>query len=364
MKILYLITKSNWGGAQKYVYDLATTFKQQKHEVLVAFGGNGELGERLNSAGVLTYSMPSVERDISFLKDINGTANLYKLIKKERPDILHLNSSKIAGIGSLLGRVLGVKNIVVTLHGAPFREDRSFLSKQLIYFFTWITCLLAHKVITVSKKDEIDVSGMMFVSKKVKTIYLGLPYEELPQKNKKKSETVNIVTIAELHRNKGLIYGLEAINNVIKENNRITYSIFGEGEERSNLEKYIKDNNLGEVVILEGHVPHASKRLQDFDIFILPSVKEGLPYVLLEAGRAMLPVVSTITGGIPEIVRHEDTGLLVRPKDVPNLSKEISKLIKDKKFAKKLGQSLHSHITVNFSHGKMLAETAKLYSLI
>ncbi|MCF7843951.1 glycosyltransferase family 4 protein [Candidatus Gracilibacteria bacterium] len=364
MKILYLITKSNWGGAQRYVYDLATTFSSRGHFVSVATGGKGDLINKLRAQNIPVHLISNLVRDVRLVAEIKSFAEIYKLIKKQNPDILHLNSSKAAGIGVICGRLLGVKNIVVTLHGAPFREDRPLVVKKLIYFFTWLTCLFAHKVITVSKQDEHDISNMMFLKSKVTTVYLGLVYEGLPERTVSKTRKTHIVTIAELHRNKGLIYALSAVNNLHNEGLDIMYSIFGEGEERGTLEEFIEDNELKDVVILHGHVTGVADRLHDFDLFLLPSVKEGLPYVLLEAGKAMLPVVTTTTGGIPEIVRHEDTGLLVYPKDVKCLTEELRRLIIDRKYAKKLGQSLREHVVQNFSHSKMLVETAAVYGLI
>lgn len=364
MKILYLITKSNWGGAQRYVYDLATTFTSQGHEVSVATGGSGDLISKLQAKKIPVYIMSNLVRDISILAEVRVFQEMYKLIKDTRPDILHLNSSKTAGIGALCGRLLGVPRIVFTLHGAPFREDRPWIERRLIYFFTWITCLFAHKIIAVSKQDEYDIGRMFFLKKKVSTIYLGLIYGDLQERTIPKSRKTHIVTIAELHRNKGLIHALSAVENLRNEGLDVIYSIYGEGEERKRLEEFIAVKQLGDVISLHGHVTGIADRLHDFDLFLLPSVKEGLPYVLLEAGRAMLPVVTTITGGIPEIVRHEETGLLVNSKDVENLTKELRRIIVDRKFAQKLGQSLREHVVQNFSHSKMLVGTAKVYGLI
>jgi glycosyltransferase involved in cell wall biosynthesis len=364
MKILYLITKSNWGGAQRYVYDLATTFASRGNNVSVATGGQGELVVKLQEKNIPTYTMSSLVRDVRITKEVYAFKETYKLIKEIHPDILHLNSSKASGIGVICGRLLGVKSIIVTLHGAPFREDRPWIIRRLIYFFTWITCLFAHKVITVSKQDEHDVGNMRFLRKRVATVYLGLMYKGLAERTTSKSRTTHIVTIAELHRNKGLMYALSAIDALHKEGCDIQYSIFGEGEDRKMLEEFIAMKQLGDVVTLHGHVNGVADTLRDFDLFLLPSVKEGLPYVLLEAGKAMLPVVTTTTGGIPEIVRHEETGLLVQPKDVEYLTKELRRLIVDRKFAKKLGQSLHAHVVQNFSQAKMLVETAKVYGII
>lgn len=364
MKILYLITKSNWGGAQRYVYDLATTFSSRGHDVSVATGGDGDLVGKLQAKKIPVHSMSRLVRDVRFMEEIRAFKEVYNFIKESKPDILHLNSSKAAGIGAVCGRLLGVKRVVVTLHGVPFREDRPWVIRRLIYFFTWITCLFAHNIIVVSKQDEHDLASMLFLKRKVETIYLGLIYDDLPGRTVPKSRKTHIVTIAELHRNKGLAYALSAVKNLHNEGLDIVYSIYGEGEDRKKLEEFIAMKQMGDIVSLHGHVTGVADRLHDFDLFLLPSVKEGLPYVLLEAGKAMLPVVTTTTGGIPEIVRHEETGLLVQPKDVEHLTSELRRFIIDRKFAKKLGQALHSHVVQNFSHSKMLVETSKVYGMI
>src|SRR3990167_2305563 len=106
-KILFVITKSNWGGAQRYVYDLATALHKGQFEVVVAFGGTGEAGahpgllaERLKEVGVRTIFIESFTRDIGIFRDVSAFFELLRVIKKERPDVLHLNSSKAGGIGS------------------------------------------------------------------------------------------------------------------------------------------------------------------------------------------------------------------------------------------------------------------------
>ncbi len=364
MKILYLITKSNWGGAQVYVHDLATAFKGKGHETVVAFGGHGTLEEKLKKNGVKTISIESMERDVSIMREFAVAREMYRMIKEEKPDIIHLNSSKAAGIGSIIGRMLGVKHIVVTIHGAPFREDRKYISRRLIYFFTWLTCVFAHVVITVSKQDEADLGTMFFVKNKLRTIYLGLTYDPSQQvRTNPKDRLMHIVTVGDLTKNKGHLYGLQAMEKLKNENTLFKYTIIGEGEERQKIEEFIAMKKMEDVVELVGH-RYARDVLHEYDIYFLPSIKEGLPYSLLEAGTAMLPVVATITGGVPEIIRHESTGLLAQPKDVEGLYTCLARIINDRKFGKQLGRSLHGHIVQNFSHAKMLVETAKAYGLI
>jgi glycosyltransferase involved in cell wall biosynthesis len=364
MKILYLITKSNWGGAQKYVYDLATSFSSRGHDVAVAFGGHGELAEKLELSGIRTISLDTLVRDMSIVKEFKSSLALFRLIKREKPDVLHVNSSKAGGLGAFLGRVARVPHIVFTVHGAPFREDRPVIHKTLMYVFTWLTCVFAHKVITVSNRDGHDIMNMLFVGRKVKTVYPGIIFDGMHERTVPKGREVHMLTVAELHPNKGYLYGLEAFERLYRKGLPVRYTIFGEGDDRKMIQDFLQNKGLESVVTLRGHDSQLHKEWCNYDLFLLPSIKEGLPYTLIEAGKAMLPVVSTITGGIPEIIRHEDTGLLVRPKDVGQLAHELERLVTDRNFAKKLGISLHSHVVQNFSHAKMLAETARVYGLI
>ena len=364
MKILYLITKSNWGGAQKYVYDLATAYQARKCDVAVAFGGRGELAEKLETAGIRTISLDTLVRDISIIKEVKSSLALHRLFIHEKPDVLHVNSSKAGGLGAFFGRLAGIKCIVFTVHGAPFREDRSMLTRLALYIATWGTCLFAHKVIAVSKRDEHDLGQMFFIRKKITTIYPGIFFDGAISRTTPKTRETHILTVAELHPNKGYMYGLQAIERLHSKGLQVHYTIFGEGEDRKKIEEYIHLKDLQDVVTLAGPKIVLDKEGQEYDIFLLPSIKEGLPYVLIEAGKAMLPVVSSITGGIPEIIRHEETGLLVRPKDVTQLASALERLIVDRNFAKKLGIELHSHVVQNFSHAKMLAQTARVYGLI
>lgn len=365
MKILYLITKSNWGGAQRYVYDLATAFKGKGYDVVVACGGEGELVTKLNEAQVQVRKIGSLIRDISFVKELKSFRETYLLIHKEKPEILHLNSSKAAGIGALCGYILGVPHIIYTVHGAPFREDRNNLYKTIMYFLTWVTCLMCHTVITVSKKDEWDITRMPFLSKKVCTIYNGIPFLDVPpQRTSPKNKMTHIVSIGDLTNNKGYMYALEAVDLLVKKGFSLHYTIEGEGEDREKMEAFIKERNLKEVVTLLGRTLTTKDNLHEYDIFLLASVKEGLPYVLLEAGRASMPVVTTITGGIPEIIIHEKTGLLVPVKNAQSLASELERMITSKGLATELSQNLRAHVVSTFSHSKMIAQTAKIYGTV
>lgn len=298
-KILLVITKSNWGGAQRYVYDLATNLSG--YEVVVAAGGDGELAERLRAAGVRTISVPDLVRDISLVKEFAVLRELVKLYKQERPDIVHLNSSKAGGMGALAARIAGVPRIIYTAHGWAYHEKVGILSKTFRWLASLATVLLSDRVITVSRCDErttpLGLSTTM--------IHNGIAPMTLGSGEKIRAafppDATITGTIGELNKNKNQ----QALIEEAHSNPALYVAILGEGEDRPKLEALIAHYGLTDRVKLFGFVP-VEEALRGFDRFALPSIKEGLPYVLLEAKAAGLPIIASRVGGVPDILDSTD----------------------------------------------------------
>jgi glycosyltransferase involved in cell wall biosynthesis len=309
-KILFVITKSNWGGAQRYVFDLATSLPKGEFLPMVAlghsptgetFGQPGLLAEKLRAAGIPTRTIGAMQRDISAGNDLQSFFELVNLFKAEKPDVVHLNSSKAGGLGSLAARVAGVPKIIFTAHGWPFLEKRNAFVLALIWLSSWVTALLSHKVITISEFDTRIARRMPLVGGKVVQIYNGIGQMDLASGEKIRSAFpagAHITgTIGELNKNKNQITLIEQAKN----NTEMYVAIVGEGENRQMLEEKRREYNLGDRVKLFGFMP-ASEVLKGFDVFALPSLKEGLPYVLLEAKAAGLPIEANRVGGVGEIL--------------------------------------------------------------
>lgn len=372
-KVLYIITKSNWGGAQRYVYDLATELPKENFDVVVAHGGMGELYTKLKEAGVRTIAIPSLKRDIGVRGDIKTFFALLKILKEEGPDIVHLNSSKIGGLGALASRMTHTPKVIFTAHGWAHKENRWWLSRQLIFFLSWMTVLLSHKTIVVSK-DDMDntpkllapkkstmihngISNITFIKKEVarNTLRKIMREESIPQ------NALWIGTISELHKNKGLVYAINAVGDLVRKNKNVLFFILGEGEERSLLTQSIKENRLEKNVFLTGHVPNAPSLLKAFDIFTLTSQKEGLPYTVLEAGLAELPNVASNVGGIPECIDDKKSGMLVQPKNEKEIVNALEFLIENEEKRKMFGAELQKRVRDNFTKEKMVKETLTIY---
>ena len=387
-KILYVITKSNFGGAQRYVYDIATNLHKKGFDITVAMGispadiqgEEGGLKKRLDNNKIKTITINNLSRDINVFDDLVVFFNLLKLFKKEKPDVVHLNSSKIGGIGALAARFARIPRIIFTAHGWAFNEARSPLKRLAIKFFSWVTVFLCHQVITVSEYDGQQGRTMPFVNKKITIIHNGISEITFLKKNEVRNKllgwltpeldekTVWLGTIAELHKNKGLEIAIKAISRITKdrpspadESRSFVFVIIGDGEERKNLEKLIKKERITDKVFLVGHQDNASSLLGAFDIFILPSVKEGLPYVILEAGKTKLPIIASSIGGIPEIIEDMKSGILIKPKNPNEIAEAIIYLIKNKKKMDEFGKMLHEKVVKEFSIDQMIQKTMRVY---
>ncbi|MCB9812550.1 glycosyltransferase [Candidatus Nomurabacteria bacterium] len=371
-KVLYLITKSNFGGAQKYVFELAVAAKQAGYAVVVGCGGTGKAGAatgrlvtKLQEVAIPVHSISHFMRDMSFLSDIRAFFEVWRLLRHERPEVLHVTSSKAGGIGALAGRLARVPRIIFTSHGLTVDEVwRPRWQRTLIYLGTWITLALAHQSIMITSETYQRAQKMPRMKDRVVLIKNGVaPIDFLTRTAARASlaphlppRALWIGGIGELHPNKNWSAAITALRTLPAQTHLL---IIGEGEERPKLEQLITQEQLQERVHLLGYL-EAAPHLMAFDIFVLSSQKEGLPYVLLEAGLAGLPIVASDLPGIRDIITTGETGLLVTP--TPELlATSLSMLIRDEGMRRQLGQRAQQHITSTFSITHMCTDTFKLY---
>ena len=361
-----------------------TGLPKESFDVRVACGGNGVLTERLQAEGILTLIIPNLIRNVNVFQDILVFSHILSLLRKERPDIIHLNSSKIGGLGALAGRLVGVKKIIFTAHGWAWHESRSPFSRAIIKTLHWITVLLCHHVITVAEKERAEMAEMPWTKNKLIAIHNGIGAIDFIEKATARDFLITknpalttyknslwIGAIGELHKNKGYEYLLEAFGNLARTvlAKNVPLVIIGEGEERQRLENLARTvlaknatASQTEKVFFLGQIPDASRYLKAFDVFALTSIKEGLPYVLLEAGLAGLPVVASDVGGISEIIESNKTGILTKPRNVAVVADSLTSLLGNAHLRQNLGTALQTSVTENFTVEKMLEKTIAIYT--
>jgi|SRR3989344_3347338 len=368
MKILYGITKSNFGGAQRYVFDLATEAKKRKHDVAVLCGQKGKLAEKLKEENIRVTMLKNLERDISLVKEIKSFVEIIKVLKKERPDVFHINSSKMGGLGGLAGRLVGTRKIIFTAHGWAFNEPRSGWQKVIIKFFVWLTILFSYQTICVSEKTKSNIANWPFVKNKLQVVKNGirefelLPHIEARQKlvSGISSDTLLVGTTSELHKIKGLDVLLIAWSKFIKGRDA-KLVIMNDGEEKDNLQNMAKELGISDSVIFKGFIDNARSFLSGFDIFCMPSRSEAMPYAPLEAGFAGLPIIATAVGGIPEVIENGVSGILIPTENTEILLSSLVLLKDNPSLRERLGTNLKASIQEDFSSEQMIAKTFQLY---
>jgi glycosyltransferase involved in cell wall biosynthesis len=182
----------------------------------------------------------------------------------------------------------------------------------------------------------------------------NLSPEQMPEK------ALWIGTIGELHKNKGHAYAIDALSKIPR-NANVLFFIIGAGEEKATLLQKISECRLEKKVFLLGKMDNASDIVGAFDVFLFPSVKEGLPFAILEAGMAGIPMIASAVGGIPEVITDMETGILIRPKSSEEIIQAVEYIINHPIQAENFGKKLRAMIKKDFSLAKMLRETKEVY---
>lgn len=363
--VLYVITQGNWGGAQRYVYDLSAKISQ-KMPITVAVGNapaETELATQLQKADRALVTLHHLKRAISPYHDILAVFELHQLYKKINPAIVHLNSSKAGVIGSLAA--LGLHRrpaIVYTAHGWVFREPLNWLVKKLYTCLEKWTAHLKDAIIVLSPEEKADAEKILKINpNKIKLTPLAIEPPRFLAPETARQTILNLAgmsqssgpligTIANLYANKGIDILIAAAQTIPT----IHFFVIGSGPEELHLKKMIVDQKITNVNLL-GARPNAAELLPAFDLFVLPSRKEGLPYTILEAMAAKLPIVATTVGGLPTLAQKYPMAL-VTPNQPQALAEAITLALQKKESA----YATHPFPVLQ----KMVEETIMVYSAV
>ena len=371
IKLLLAITQAEFGGAQKYVYSLATNLDRERYEVTVLCGEKGLLIDRLKSVNIDFIVLPELKREINPFYDVKAFVKLIKILQNHKPDIVHTNSSKVGFLGRLAAKLSGVPAVIFTAHGFVFHEPMSRIKKIFYWAMEWIAGFFSDKIIVVSRRDwDSAIRKHIGKTAKIEIIYHGLDPDELESLSNKELSPGDICipdssfivgTVANFYPTKGLKYLVEAADVVVKNRQDICFVLVGDGILRKDIEESISRRGLARYFLLLGYRQDVPSLFQMFDLFILPSVKEGFPWVILEAMAAKKTIVATDVGGIPDMMTHGREGILVPPKNSSALADGILYMMTNPRLAKEMGEAARKRVENEFTLEKMLQKTERLY---
>ena len=270
------------------------------------------------------------------------------LIKKEKVDIIHCQGFLSSFLGFFLSKFTGIPYITTVQR----LEGNKNPLKNFIYRNASL-CIGASRAI----KDYFEEIGC----KRVELIPNGIDLKRFEGLERKPHQGFVVMTVARLEKVKGIEYLIKAVKNFQFPISNFQLLVIGDGSERKNLEKLIGERNLANKVKLLGFKENAASYLDLFDIFTLTSVKEGLPYTILEAGLAGLPVIASDVGGVGEIIENNESGILVGPKNVEQIVEALNLLVENKELRKKFGENLKKTVERKFSLKQMFAMTVGVY---
>ncbi|MEK7584484.1 MAG: glycosyltransferase [Patescibacteria group bacterium] len=378
-KILFLVTQSKYGGAQRYVLRLAEHFAA-RNTVIIAVGEKNNQDplffDEAKRLGITTIVLDHLIRDISLVKAFDAIVEMRKLLVKERPDFLHVNSSMAGALGSCAAWLYNLDplhtaiRVIYTVHGFVFNEPLPAWRKKMYIMIEKVTAGWKGALITVSQYDKDQgLANRIAPEPRMVVIHSGIAADEVNFYSREEARQklgvaegqFTVGAVGSLYPTKGYDGLIDAFAEVVRTQPQTQLIIIGEGPERQHIEQSIQEHSLSDRVRLCGAVPNAARYLKAFDMLVLSSVKEGLPFVLLEAGLAELPVVATRVGGIPEIITDGVEGILIDPENLSGLSASITSLAHDAERRARLARALRKKILTSFTIESMLEKTERVY---
>jgi len=360
MNILYITNHLNIGGITSYVLSLASGLKKRGHNVYLASSG-GQLLPRFIEEGIVYIPIPIKTKQEFSPKVIISRVKLSAAIKRYDIDIVHSNSRTTQVLGCLLSRAAGIPHIS-TCHG--------FFKKR---FFRRVFPCWGKKVVAISVQvKEHLILDFGVAQEDIFVIHNGIDADKFrPRDEKSRMEFKKrlglsagpvIGIVARLSDVKGHVYLIEAMREVLDANKEAQLVIVGEGRMKEKLVKLAGELKIVNSVFFIPEVEDTRDVLSAMDLFVMPSLKEGLGLALMEAMAAGLAVVASDIGGIKTLIKDGESGLLVEPADVRGLSVAITELLLNPAKAESLGRKARVFISENFSEEKMVSETEKAYS--
>ena len=350
------------GGRLQHFLQVGTNLNAEKYEIFNVCVVNRKNAPYLNR-------VQSVNNHVFHLKrkyDLSIISRLANFIEENKIDIVYSieNSSIfVMGLTKLLKK--SPFKLIINTAGAPFHDTklRQLYVRSFYLLNILIMNFLASKVIAVSHGEKRLLIKRGARGGKISVVYNGIdlsPYKKSKDPGYLESELdiqedLPIVgTVARLTPVKGLIYLLRSIPSVLASFPNTRFMIVGGGFLQKSLEEEANKLEIKKNVLFTGSRQDVPSLLKFFDIFVLPSLKEGLPFAIIEAMATSIPVIATEVKGNREVVKDGISGILVPPKNPQDLAKAIINLLQDKEKAKRMGNAGFSRAELNFSSEKFI----------
>jgi len=383
-KILHIITRLDRGGSAQNTL-LTCQELSRKYDVVLAHGLSLEskmtplerqsVERQIKEArkhGLGDTTIPSLVRRIDPVRDIRAFLALWALIRKEKPTIVHTHTYKAGILGSWAAKMAGVPIIIHTPHGHIFFGHFSPLVTRLFMIIERLTAAMVDRMVALTEGERRDYAAFSVANPdKMVTIHSGVDIDQFMKvkcngREKKASLGLNVEApvvgaVGWLLPIKGPMYLLKAMTAIWHTHPDIQLVYVGKGDLEKEVKAEVHRTGVTDKVKFLGWRDDIPEIMQFLDIFVLPSLNEGMGRVLVEAMASGKPIVASNVGGIPDLVKHGHNGFLVGPGDVNGLSLAIKKLIEDEQLRLIMGAKGRA-MARNYGVDEMIKKIDDLYT--
>lgn len=362
MRIAYVITRADeLGGAQVHVRDLASALHGAGHEVTVLAGSAGVLAEQLAERGVPFRRVPALVRPIAPWADLRAGRQLGALLRELRADLVSAHSSKAGWLARLAARLNGIP-AVFTAHGWAFTEGVPALRRRLYALAERLAAPLAEQIITVSDYDRnLALRYRIAPPERIARIHNGVHDSLAAGPPARAAGPVRLLMLGRFAAPKDHATLLRALGGLQDRAWALDLAGSGPIEPTAALAREL---GIAERVHFLGERRDVEQLLGRSELCVLSSNWEGLPYSILEAMSAGLPVVASDVGGVSEAITHGLNGLLVPRADSEALRAALAGLLDDPERRRQLGAASRRRYEAQFRFEFMQAQTAALYERV
>lgn len=382
MRVMHIITRMIIGGAQENtLYNCLDLLNEYGDEVLLVTGPEqgpeGGLLREGRAGGLSIETASCLRRNIQPALDAGAYRQLQRLIDRFHPDVVHTHSAKAGLLGRAAAWRKKVRVVVHTVHGAPFHPYQSSLARRFfIRCERWAGRRCHHMISVADAMTDLMVSAGVAPREKFTTIYSGMRVEPFAEARQFRcdarrelgiaDESIVFGKIARLFPLKGHEFLIEAARKVIAVCPQARILLVGDGILRSTLEQRIAELGLSSYFVFAGLVQpeRIPFYLGAMDVLVHTSLREGLARTLPQALIAGLPVISYDIDGAREVVLPDQTGFLVRPQAIEELSEAMLALAGDSGLRARLGQGGAARFTDQFRHQTMTRRIRRLYEAL
>ena len=363
VKLMLITHDLNIGGLQRVVADIALNLDPARYEVSVlALREGGPFEKDLQEAGIPVYILPMTPGRVDYF----AFWKIRQLIVKLAPDIIHTHNTQPFIEGTLAAMLAGRPAVVHTDHGRQFPDKRRYM------WMEWLASKAVASIVSVSEDNKASlVKHEHIPACKIRVIPNGIDDKKYRTKidSGLKRAALGVEPDAwpvlgwcgRLSPEKGLPVLLHALPDLVRRYPRLRLLLIGDGASRKELESQAENAGMAPYIRFLGARSDVPEVLQVVDVFVLPSIREGLPLVLLEAMAAGVPIVATDVGGSRQAVHDGVTGYLVPSENPAALAQAVCRVLDDESLRRAFSEEGRRRFAEQFTIGQMVERYDEVY---